>query len=142
MNKNVFVELNGREVEVIEQGLINKECSLHDSIEKGQIVKTTGEKMIESCHSAWAKLDNAKHPQQDVIITAKDLADIKSIAKGEFFNLGSDLHISNKKVEQEDLVHICLANALIMWLNRHNLLKRTAKFDFTDHSSQYEEMDE
>lgn len=141
MSKTILVELTEKEVEVIQNGIIKERYSISET-DPMEIPRTSLEKSMEACHSVWAKLDEAKQGKPDLLITSKDLFYIKSLAKNEYLNLRSDLHISNKIVEQEDFVHISLANALIMWLNGNKLLKRLAKFDFTDHSSQYEEMDE
>ncbi len=75
----------------------------------------------------------------EISITAKDLFLIISLAKDQYKLLPNGLHISGKLVEENDFKHIALANAVIMWLNRNGALKKLAKFDYTDHSAQYEE---
>lgn len=137
MSRTILVELTEKEVEALENGLIKEKASLEDA-RSSEIGKTAIEKKLEGCNSAWAKLDNAKRVKPDAIITNKDLFLIKSMAKSEYNNLSNDLHISKKKVEEEDFVHISLANALIMWLNSKNLLKRLAVFDYTDESFKYD----
>lgn len=141
MSKVILLELTEKEAEVLANGLIKERYSWEGK-DPMEVPRTIIDKSIEICNSAWAKLDEAKHAKPDLLITAKDLFHIKSLAKNEYLNLRNDLHISNKIVEQEDFVHISLASALIMWLNGKSLLKRLAKFDFTDHSSEFEEMDE
>ena len=141
MSKIILLELTEKEAELLAQGLIKEKASWEDK-DPMEVTQTAINKALEGCNSAWAKLDEAKHAKPDLLITAKDLFYIKSLAKSEYLNLRGEMHISNKIVEQEDFVHISLASALIMWLNKNNLLKRLAKFDFTDHSSEFEEMEE
>lgn len=78
----------------------------------------------------------------DLLITAKDLAEIKSLAIKEYRNLPMTVIISNKVMEQKDLSHISLANALILWLSSKGALSRLAKFDYTDRSFDYEGIEE
>ena len=99
----------------------------------------TDRKNMEACNSVITKLDLTYEPQEAILITSKDFFDLMSLTKLEYHRLTADLHLSNKKVEENDFKHISLASALIMWLNGKNLLKRLVKFDYTDQSSQYEE---
>lgn len=137
----VLLELTQQEAEVLGHAIILKEIALQDELKKS-IGKTTLEGDITRCHSLWSKLDKAKHPQQDVLITSKDLFRIICMAKEEYLKLGSETYISEKEVPQNELVHISLASAVISWLNSKNLLKRLARFDFTDSSCKYEETTE
>ncbi len=88
------------------------------------------------------KLENSLKPKVDVPITYRDLFRMIDMAKTEYLNLPDDLHISNKRIEKKDLVHIAVAKSAISWLNSKNLLKRLAVFDNTDKSCEYEENQE
>ena len=75
---------------------------------------------------------------KDLLITAKDLFDIKGLAKDVYKNIPTNLHISNKKLDEDDFVHYSLANALILWLNKNKALNTNVSFDITDHSGDFE----
>lgn len=100
------------------------------------------EKYSNLLKSVAKKTEDGLKPKVDVLITDKDLFYIKSLANNEYKKLPNETQLSNKPVEQKDLVHIALANAIIMWLNGKNLLKQLARFDHTDSSCQYEETEE
>lgn len=135
----ILLELTNKELELLKQGLIKEEIWWQD---KEDISGSLRETKTHLCHSLWAKLDNVEQIQPDALISSKDLFYLVSSAKTEFLGLRADLYLSNKRVDENDFKHIALANALIMWLNGHKLLKRLVKFDFTDISSQYEETEE
>jgi len=105
-------------------------------------LRTELEKKVDVYRSVYAKIDESFDDKPDVLITAQDYNRIKDLAVGQFHNLRNDLYLSNKKMEEKDSVHISLANAVIGWLNNKGLLKRLPRFDYTDHSSEYEEMEE
>ena len=109
---------------------------------KDSYTKTEREKISIRAANVHNKVLDAMKPKSEVPITDKDLFFIKSLAKGEYRDLPADLHISNKKVEESDFVHISLVAATISWLNGKNLLKNIATFDFTDHSSEFEGSDD
>lgn len=104
--------------------------------------KETKSKMSELAISATKKLIAAHTPTEPLKISENELFLLKSAANAEYQRLPTNLHISNKRVDTQDLVHIALANALIMWLNGKNVLKRLAQFDYTDLSSEFESMEE
>lgn len=88
------------------------------------------------------KLEKALKPRADVLITYRDLFHMIDKAKTEYLNLPDDMHISNKRVEKKDLIHIAVAKSTISWLNSKNALKNLAVFDNTDKSCEYEENQE
>lgn len=131
----ILLELTEKEARTIEEIIsIEKESLLESDIGFSE-----QERKRRICESLMTKINDAFRPKPDLLITAKDFLHLKSLAKGEWHNLRGDLKISNKEVDKEDIVKISLANALIMWLNGNNLLKRLAKFDYTDDSFEYEE---
>jgi hypothetical protein len=89
-------------------------------------------------NSVFDKLEEALRPEYEVLVTAKDLFLIKSMAVGEYGKLSKNVRVSDRDIEQKDFVHVSLANALFLWLNSKGLLKRLVKFDYTDDSSEYE----
>ena len=103
---------------------------------------TQKEKLTDLCKSVTKKIVDAAKSQPEVLIGPKDLFHMISVAKGEYGHLPADLHLSNKRVDENDFKHISLASAVIMWLNGKNLLKKAVRFDFTDLSSEFEETDE
>lgn len=87
-------------------------------------------------------VENTEYDFESVVITKNDLALIVSMAKDNYKTLHGDLHVSNKKVEQNSFLHISLVNATISWLNSKNLLKGLASFDYTDHCNDFESLEE
>ena len=138
MSKTGLVEFTEEEAQMVlslmEIGWPNK----HKDI----TLKTELEKIKNVYRSVYAKIDESFDDKPDVLITANDYNRIKDLAVGQFHNLRNDLYVSNKKMEERDSVHISLANAVIGWLNNKGLLRRLPRFDYTDHSSEYEEMEE
>ena len=135
----ILLELTEKEAEFIRNNMLSAEDLL--ASDESSIGRTDRENQAALCRSIAGKIVEAFVPQKEVLVTFKDLFNIISLTKEQYHKLPSDLHISNKKVEEKDFKHISLANALIMWLNGKNLLKRLARFDFTDESRQYEEME-
>lgn len=79
---------------------------------------------------------------RNIVFTHKDLLNIKDLAKNEFRNLPGDLWLSNKKLEENEVVQISLANAIVSWLNGKELINGSVSFDYTDHSSEFETNEE
>lgn len=136
----ILLELTEKELEVLRAGLIKEKLSWEGK-DISEFSRATIENKLAACYLAEAKMDIAIEPKEEVLITFKDLFYIISKTNDEFRNLPADMHITSKKIEECDFVHIALANTIIMWLNSKNLLKQVAKFDYTDQSAQYEEMD-
>jgi hypothetical protein len=134
----ILLELTEKEADILKQAIIKEKYHWEDQL-RADVSKTLIDNNLNTCNSISTKLDLASQPQPDLLITSKDLFHIKSLAKGQFHELRGDLQISNKRVEEEDLVHISLANAVIMWLNGRGVLKKVARFDCTDDSFEYEE---
>lgn len=130
----IMLEFTEEEVEFINKAILREQSAWdqNEGDHNDQINK------IYRCRDILDKILLASLPKTDFLITFKDLNHIISLAKTEYHNLRGDLHISNKRVEESDFKHISLANALVMWLNSNSLLKRLAKFDYTDTSHQYE----
>jgi hypothetical protein len=135
----ILLELTEKEVEVLKQALLKEKLSWED---RSDVSSRFKEAVIETCNSTWAKIDKASQRQEQALIGPKDLFHMVSVAKSEYGHLPADLHLSNKRVEQNDFKHISLASAVIMWLNSKNLLKKAVKFDFTNLSSEFEETEE
>lgn len=141
MSKKILLELTESEVEVVERAIkIEKNSWLATDIM--QASRTLIENNTRYCDSVLTKLEVASKPQNDVLIKSKDLFLMISQAKDEYGKIRGDLRISNKPIEEKDFVHIAVANSVIMWLNGKQLLKRLAKFDYTDHSYEFEETEE
>lgn len=138
MSKMILLELTEKEAELLGLGIIREGYYWRD-VDPKDVSRTIKEKNTATCDKLWAKLDVAKHVKEDIAIVHKDFMDVVSLANMEYRHLPLDLHISSIKVEDAHIRLICLANALIVWLNGKNLLKRLPKFDFTDMSAQYEE---
>lgn len=136
MSKLFILELTEEEMETTLRFMnsgcvnINRDVSFEEKEKQSNICKSVTKKFIDSLKS-----------KKDEVITFKDLQNIKCVASDQYLKLGATLQISNKKVDNKDFVHISLANALLMWLNSKNLLKRLARFDVTDDSYEYEEVE-
>ena len=90
------------------------------------------EKKEETCVSVLNKVETARIEPQDERIKFSDFENMIGIAKQNYTRLNTEIFISNKKVEENHLTYLCFIEALISWLNQKKLLKRLARFDFTD----------
>lgn len=140
MSKTIFLELTEKEAEVLAAALIKEKFSWEEKDPK-DASPTLIENSLRLCNRLWAKLDDAHRPHQDVLMDSKDLYRIIDLAKTDYCRLPLDLHISGKKIELSDYRYISLANAVIVWLNSNDMLKKLPKFNVTDSSNQYEEME-
>jgi len=139
MGKMVILELTEKEAELVQKlalnyGLIPRNKEVEDF--------TDYERRIDNTKNISDKVDLALKSQPEFPITDKDLMHIISMAKDQYLALPADLHISNKKVREDDFKHISLASAVVVWLNSKNLLKRLAAFEFTDHAYDFEDTNE
>lgn len=140
MNKTILLELTEKEAEVV-RNAIERESKHWDKFDRRDMSGILIENTINTCNSIQEKMALASEPSKHILINKKDFFNILSIAKGEYLYLSGNIHISGEKIEEKYLVHISIANAVIVWLNNSRLLKRLAVFDYTDHSCDYEEMD-
>jgi len=99
-------------------------------------------KEIEAYSSIIEKVNKSKEEKKPDLINKQDLHDIISGAKTEMVRLPGNLHLSGKKVEESSFRNICVASSTIMWLNSRQLLKNNVHFDYTDHSCDYEQIEE
>lgn len=74
----------------------------------------------------------------EVLITYSDLQKIMSSAKDNMSRLNLPLNITQKEVEQKQVVAVCIIESVLTHLNRKNLLTSLVNFDYTDLSSAYE----
>jgi hypothetical protein len=132
MNKKFLIELTEKETEVLKKWF---------NIEMMGFVLDSP-KELEAYSSILEKVNKSKELKEADLINSQDLFDIVSNAKREMVNLPGNLHLSNKKVEESNFRNICVASATIMWLNGRQLLKNNVNFDYTDHSCEYEQIEE
>lgn len=66
------------------------------------------------------------------LITKSDLGLIISNAKSQFTKFNLPLHISDKEVEQTELVALALLESTLVYLNRKGLLTNLVSMDYTD----------
>jgi len=135
-----LLELTLKEAEMVKNALL-AEKSLWKEVDRNWGNRTNADSNADVCDAAIAKVDAACEKQPEVLITNKDLFFIISNAKSFYSNIPSNVYISNKKIEENDFKHIALVNSIVMWLNGKNLVKKLVKFDYTDHSCQYEELE-
>lgn len=133
----ILLELTEYEVEMIQKMLEVGWLNLNHE----DYTRTEAEKMSKTCTSISEKLIAAVLPKVETLINYKDFCYIISVAKGFYKDLRGDTRISNQMVEEKYFNAISLANATIMWLNQKQMLKSLARFDFTDHSNEFEEME-
>lgn len=77
-----------------------------------------------------------------IVFGYRDLSLVTSNAAAMLVDMSLDKNLSGKKLEQQECVKIALANALFMWLNGENNLKRIVGFDFIDDAYKYESDDD
>lgn len=135
MSKMIQLELTEKEAEIIQELIkANKEHAVQEGIGS-----TEKKRKLDTCESINKKIDLGYQPTEDVLVTAKDLFYLTDLSNREYQSLSADIYLSKQKVAESGLVKISLVNAVIMWLNTRNLLKKSVVFDITDNSSQYEE---
>ena len=132
MNK-ILLELTPREAEMILECVANSKGRLSD----GQIGFTEQQRRDVVQESVVLKIDTAFKPENDTLITAKDLFRIKDLATREYLKIHAGMQLSGKEIDKDDFVHYSLVNATIGWLNSKELLKKTVRFDNTDDSDDY-----
>jgi hypothetical protein len=132
--KTVLLELTEAEVTVLQEALNQYEDRVHDL----DASRTFKENLTNLCGSIVKKTIDASQEKSDVLVAAKDLFYIISMAKEQYHHIHGETYISHKRVEESDFKHISLANAVILWLNKNDLLKNNVRFDFTDQTYQYE----
>lgn len=134
----ILLELTEDEAETV-----LKEMSFSkNAILKNGIGHAEKERLAKTRESIIGKLEIASKPKEDLLITHKNLLEIISLAKSQYQELRGDLCISKETVLPAHRLHISLANALVLWFNSKNMLKRLARFDYTDNSYQYESEEE
>jgi hypothetical protein len=65
------------------------------------------------------------------VVNHRDLMDVISAAKSSFATSDMSRNISNKKVDGYDFPHVLMIESILGYLNKHKLLKRLVKFDYT-----------
>jgi hypothetical protein len=136
MSKTILLELTERETELLQKAISTYLIKDRD-MEKEDIADH--DKRIARCNSILTKASSALQTQEDHIASYEDLLAILSMAKDQYLALPADLHISKKKIREEDYKHIAIVNSVIVWLNGNRLLKRLATFNVTDHSCDFED---
>lgn len=122
----ILLELTEEELNIITKALIS-ERKLDE-----QLWHNEKEKKESLCISVLDKFEIARIKPKEEVIKFKDFEDMINIAKQNYFNSGTEIFISNKKVEEGYITYLCFLEAFTSWLNKRNLLKRLACFDFTD----------
>jgi hypothetical protein len=74
----------------------------------------------------------------DFLINKSDIDKIKDMANKKLRGLSLPMNISNKIVQNEDLVTIAMLESILMYLNREKKLTNVIKIDYTDIIPQYE----
>lgn len=134
----ILLELTEIEVDFLKEVIELEKVSVAASnVEYAEKERKTG-----ICNTFLKKITLACKPKSDILITYQDLFCMISDAKQEYTQLPLDLHISDKEVQQNYYVHIAVANVMIMWLNSKRLLKGLARFDYTDQSSAFENLED
>lgn len=138
MSKTFIVELTEKELKALQTATITEQLN----IVQGPLLPTEKEKALQLIGKVSDKLILAHFPPEDVLITSADLFFLVDSSIKEYRLLRGDSTLSGKRVEESDFKHISLANAVIMWLNSHRLLKKHVRFDMTDDSFEYEVTEE
>jgi hypothetical protein len=66
------------------------------------------------------------------IINSADFTNIISISKVEYANLKLPMKLTKRQVDNTDYPHVAMINSVISYFNRHNLLRRSVRFDDRD----------
>jgi len=121
-----LLELTEEEINIVAKAIIT-ERKLDERLSFSE-----KERKENVCLSLMNKIEIARIDPKDEMVKFSDFDSIVSIAKENYSRLGTEIFISNKKVEENYLTYLCFLEAFTSWLNRKNLLKRLARFDFTD----------
>lgn len=122
----ILLELTEEELNIIKKAIITE----HKLDE--QLLFNEKQKKERLCLSTLTKIELTTLAQKDTLIKYDDFENMVSIAKQNYVRLGTEVFLSNKKVEENYFVYLCFLEAFTSWLNEKNLLKRLARFDFTD----------
>jgi hypothetical protein len=66
------------------------------------------------------------------VIQKHEFSNIVSQAASNMSNLPINLHISGRKIDQYEMKHVAMIEAVISYMNRHELLKKQVNFNVTE----------
>lgn len=66
------------------------------------------------------------------VINSYDLTNIICFSKVEYTKLRLPMKITRRQVDNSDLPHVAMIEAVISYLNKNHLLKKLVKFDITE----------
>jgi hypothetical protein len=69
--------------------------------------------------------------KSEFILQKSDLDEIASYAKHEFPKMSCPVYISGREIYPDEIKLILIVESVVSFLNKHKLLKRLAKFNFT-----------
>lgn len=84
------------------------------------------------CVAVLNKIELARIEPKDEIIKYSDFEHMISTAKQNYSRLDAEIFLSNKKLPENYFAYLCFLEAFTSWLNNKGILKRLARFDFTD----------
>lgn len=84
-------------------------------------------------HFTFNKLDH--------LATRHDIFQVISMAKSVYASFSLPMYISQKKMDNSELTPVAIIESFTNYLNKHNLLKKLVKIDYTDNSGEFEEID-
>lgn len=125
------VDFSQEEFELI-LGLLQKEkdAAVDDSREIGYY-----ESLIKRVNATPAY-------NEPIVFGYSDLSLVRSMASSYYVDMKLDKNLSGTKLEKQENSHLALANAVFMWLNKEQNLKRNVLFDFVDDTYEFESHDE
>ena len=114
-----------------ELNIIQKAISTQRALDE-KLLFNDKERKETLCVTVLSKIETARIEPKDELIKFNDFELMISTAKNNYARMDSEIFISNKKVTENYLTYLCFMEAFVSWLNHRSLLKRLAKFDFTD----------
>jgi len=122
----ILLELTEQELNIIQKA-ISTQRALDE-----KLLFNDKERKETLCVTVLSKIETARIEPKDELIKFNDFELMISTAKNNYARMDSEIFISNKKVTENYLTYLCFMEAFVSWLNHRSLLKRLAKFDFTD----------
>lgn len=122
----ILLELTEQELNIIQKA-ISTQRALDE-----KLLFNDKERKETLCVTVLSKIETERIEPKDELIKFNDFELMISTAKNNYARMDSEIFISNKKVTENYLTYLCFMEAFVSWLNHRSLLKRLAKFDFTD----------
>lgn len=78
----------------------------------------------------------------DHVVNRFDLIGIINQAKSQYANLRLPVNITKVKIETHELTNLSMVESVLLFLGRHDLLRKTVRLDYTDSSADFESFED